>query len=268
MPSPPPHSHSTEASHVTGPLTPPIPAPMAHLPVVAGLAVPWVTPVLPDGRHLFGAVDAARQEHCLQQHRCGVCGLALADRIVFLMRERDLPRHYSAEPGLHPWCAAYTIQACPMITGRLPHYRSTPRPLPPPTSLRLTPTDIANANANANANAEIAAITDENTSFEGDPLARDSGDGGLRLLLSYASEETPAQQQARRHAAAEAWFAVWVTDYTVGFDAAARSLAAWIGDGPPLRVRPIPALSSPAKDSQHAVPDTAGDLSDPSSGRG
>jgi hypothetical protein len=98
---------------------------LAHLPVLGGLAVPWITPRTPDGRFLLGTVDAARQHECLTHHRCGVCGRALDRPLVLLMRQRDLPRRCTSEPALDPVCAHYTINACPMVAGRLSHYRSS-----------------------------------------------------------------------------------------------------------------------------------------------
>jgi hypothetical protein len=115
MPS---HSDSTGTA-------PPIPAALAHLPTAGGLAVPWVTPRTADGRFLLGAVDAAKTRTAIHRRLCGVCGRALADRLVLLVRESDLARFASTEPGLHPHCAAYTTLACPMVAGRLSHYRTS-----------------------------------------------------------------------------------------------------------------------------------------------
>jgi hypothetical protein len=112
-----------------------IPVALAHLPVVGGMAVPWITPRLPDGRHLLGVVDAGRQRQALLQGLCGVCGRAHERRMVALARPRDLARQLVAEPPLHPVCARYTTQACPAVGGRMQHYRSTPRPLPDPVAV-------------------------------------------------------------------------------------------------------------------------------------
>lgn len=105
---------------------PAIPVWLSHLPVVGGMAVPWITPRTDDGRHLFGALHPSRQRHALLNHGCQVCGRRLDDRLVLLMRLRDLPRQRTSEPALHPVCAAYTEAACPMVAGRLARYRSTP----------------------------------------------------------------------------------------------------------------------------------------------
>lgn len=93
--------------------------------------------------------------------------------------------------------------------GRMTHYRSTSRPLPPPTEI----------------------TTSSGTA--------DTADGQIHAVLRYERQETPAQEQARRQAAAESWIAVWVSDYTIDVDPATRALAAWLGDTTPLRIRPV-----------------------------
>lgn len=105
---------------------PPIPAWLSHLPVVGGLAVPWATARTSDGRFLFGTLDATRQQQCVTQYRCQICGRELGRPMVLLMRLTDLPRQRTSEPALHPVCAHYTQRACPMVAGRMSHYRSSP----------------------------------------------------------------------------------------------------------------------------------------------
>lgn len=106
--------------------TPAVPEWLAHRPHVGGLVVPWITPRASDGRYLFGVIEKTLVERALRQRRCGVCGRHLDDRLVLMMRLSDLPHQGSAEPGLHPVCANYTISVCPMINGRLSAYRSSP----------------------------------------------------------------------------------------------------------------------------------------------
>jgi hypothetical protein len=108
-----------------------IPLALAHLPTAGGLVVPWITARTGDGRHLFGAIDSNRKDRALQERLCGVCGRRLGERLVLLLRLSDLPRRCSAEPALHPVCAAYTVAACPMVGGHLDHYRTTPQHLDP-----------------------------------------------------------------------------------------------------------------------------------------
>lgn len=105
---------------------PPIPLWLARRPVVAGLAVPWITRRGLDGRYLFGALDPRRQQHAIFHGRCQVCGRALGDRRILLMRLDDLTHQRTTEPALDPVCAAYTTAACPMVAGQMRHYRSTP----------------------------------------------------------------------------------------------------------------------------------------------
>jgi hypothetical protein len=161
---------------------PPIPVSLRHLPTVGGLVVPWITPRTIDGRYLFGSVDRALMERALLNRWCGVCGRPLTDRAVLMMRLTDLPRRCTNEPALDPWCTAYTVVSCPMIGGRLDHYRSN-RP-------RLDP---------------------------------------IMLPAPDAS--------AREGAAAEPWFAVWLTDYRVVTDHG--NLAASYAHTKPLRIRPV-----------------------------
>jgi hypothetical protein len=108
---------------------PPIPLSLSHLPTVGGLAIPWITPRAANGRYLFGAVDRDRQHRALRERLCGVCGRPLDERLVLLLRLSDLPRQCTAEPALHPACAAYSSAACPMVNGHLGHYRTTPQAL-------------------------------------------------------------------------------------------------------------------------------------------
>jgi hypothetical protein len=109
---------------------PPIPHALSHLPVAGGLPVPWITPQV-DGRYLFGAIDADRRDQALLQRRCGVCAEPLGARLVLLLRASDLSRRRTAEPALDPACAAFTARMCPMVAGRLDHYRATARTLDP-----------------------------------------------------------------------------------------------------------------------------------------
>ncbi|MGW4587780.1 hypothetical protein ACWEKJ_10670 [Amycolatopsis thermoflava] len=84
-----------------------------------------ITPRTADGRYLFGSVDRDRMGRALLNLWCGVCGRPLEHRAVLMMRLSDLPRQCTSEPALHRWCAAYTSEPCPVIGGRLEHYRSS-----------------------------------------------------------------------------------------------------------------------------------------------
>jgi hypothetical protein len=93
---------------------------------LGGLAVPWVTGRTADGRYVFGALDSARQQQAIHHHLCQVCGRRLPRPHILLMRLADLGNQRTSEPGLDAVCSAYTQRACPMVAGRLSHYRSSP----------------------------------------------------------------------------------------------------------------------------------------------
>lgn len=110
---------------MTTPNIPNIPLHLAGRPTIGGLVVPWITGRTPDGRHRFGAVDLHRHNRALTGRLCQTCGAPLGARMVFAMRASDLRLFTSPEPGMHPVCAAYSVTACPMLDGRMSHYRST-----------------------------------------------------------------------------------------------------------------------------------------------
>jgi hypothetical protein len=85
---------------------PPIPVHLANSPTVGGMVVPYITLRHRNGTAALGLVDYNRMVQCFREHRCGVCGEPIRDRLVFLMRRLDLIRCRSAEPGLCPPCAA------------------------------------------------------------------------------------------------------------------------------------------------------------------
>lgn len=105
---------------------PPVPVQLAHRPTLAGLVVPYITPRAIDGRWLFGVIDQQRLRQCLTRRWCQICGQPLDQPFVLLLRDTDLVRQRISEPACHPVCAAYTIRGCPMVSGRLDRYRSTP----------------------------------------------------------------------------------------------------------------------------------------------
>jgi hypothetical protein len=109
-------------------IPPPIPLHLVSFPTTGGLVIPFITLQHRNGKAALGLVDANRIELCLRERRCSVCGSIVADRMVFLMRRIDLARKCSTEPPLCPPCAAYTQQACPMITGHMAHYQASVSP--------------------------------------------------------------------------------------------------------------------------------------------
>ena len=112
---------------MSAPDVPAIPVRLARRPVIGGLVVPWITARTPDGRYRFGHVDYTRHLQALHDRLCQTCGGPLdPTRIVFAMRDSDLRVFISHEPGMHPVCAAYSATGCPMLAGRMSHYRTTP----------------------------------------------------------------------------------------------------------------------------------------------
>lgn len=104
---------------------PPIPAWLAHRPVHAGVAVPWFVITLPDGTVDFAACEGRRVNTAMLEGRCGVCGLRIdVAPIVFFAGDDQLADLTLDALPMHPQCAAYSAQACPMVGGRLATYRS------------------------------------------------------------------------------------------------------------------------------------------------
>lgn len=102
---------------------PSIPEYLRHVPTAGGLVIPWITMTGDRGQLLLGAIDTVKQRRCLVERRCQVCARELGGRLVLLLRDRDLERRCTSEPGMHPICAAYTQRACPMVAGQMTHYR-------------------------------------------------------------------------------------------------------------------------------------------------
>jgi len=58
---------------------------------------------------------------------CQTCGEPLTTRPVVLLGGPNQLTGYFTEPPLHPVCASYAIQACPMVAGRQTHYADRPQ---------------------------------------------------------------------------------------------------------------------------------------------
>ncbi|MEV2277804.1 hypothetical protein AB0I72_19690 [Nocardiopsis sp. NPDC049922] len=88
-----------------------------------------------DRGHHLGQIDDAKRMCAIVERRCQICGEPLdGHRYILFGREADRSRGYVVEPGMHPECAAYTAKACPMLSGAMDHYRSTPADLSGRTS--------------------------------------------------------------------------------------------------------------------------------------
>lgn len=109
-------------------MTPPIPARLAGRPTVGGLVVPYISIHHADG-YVLGAVHNSRRDECVYDTLCQIDGEPLGARIVLHTRPKDHEAGYTAEPGMHPECAAYSALACPMTNGSMSHYRRKPHSL-------------------------------------------------------------------------------------------------------------------------------------------
>jgi hypothetical protein len=153
----------------------PVPLRLTGRPTIGGLVVPWLTGLTSDGRHRFGTIDADRLHLAHHNGLCQICGDRLNSRIVFAMRIGDIRRLISPEPGMHPECAAYSATACPMLAGRMTHYRAAPT---------------------------TAGITDLNVAQLGDPHHARPGTAAEMWCLVWVSRYQPILDPVTRLSAA------------------------------------------------------------------
>ena len=120
-----------------------IPEHLQHRPVLGGLVVPYITAQRPeDGMFVFGAIDGQRQRLCLIKRWCQICGRPIENPpYVFLLRPYEkfvLPNLETFElspsrapPSLRCRSGLRSLyaRACPMLSGRKTHYRSSPVPI-------------------------------------------------------------------------------------------------------------------------------------------
>ncbi|WP_067903714.1 hypothetical protein [Nocardia vaccinii] len=109
----------------SGSARPPILARLHDAPTAGGVTIPFVT-LCHRGRRdpIWGAIDPAHLDLVFSFALCQVCGQRLRDRVVVLLRPQDWVLGVAPEPGLHPECAAYAARGCPVLAGRITHYRS------------------------------------------------------------------------------------------------------------------------------------------------
>lgn len=67
----------------------------------------------------FRSAHQSRWERCWRNGICQVCAQPLDAPPYVFLGGPDQIAHYFTEPPLHPWCAAYVTQACPMVVGRM-----------------------------------------------------------------------------------------------------------------------------------------------------
>jgi hypothetical protein len=101
---------------------PPIPATCEHRPTIGGVVKPWANVELADGRVDFRSQHESKAQRCFLEGLCQVCGNSVTRPIVFFGGPRQVAALQFDEPPLHPECAVYASQACPMVAGRLERY--------------------------------------------------------------------------------------------------------------------------------------------------
>lgn len=104
---------------------PPIPVALVHRPTIGGLVAPWVNVQLADGGIDFRTTHYKKWVQAWTEGICQTCGRPLRRESVFFGGPNQL-EHYFSEPPLHPECAAYAKQACPMVAGRMATYSDRP----------------------------------------------------------------------------------------------------------------------------------------------
>lgn len=102
---------------------PPIPVRLIDRPTTGGLVAPWLNVALADGGTDFRQADGTRWRRAWTEGLCQVCGKPLDALMVFL---GGPDQRYFDEPPLHPECAHYVTRACPMVAGRMSHFRKGP----------------------------------------------------------------------------------------------------------------------------------------------
>jgi hypothetical protein len=107
---------------MTAAIRPPIPGGLTHRPTTGGLVVPWVNVTLADGGVDFRTAHQSKWVRCWVEGLCQTCGEPLTLRPVVFFGGPNQVEKYFDEPPLHPWCAAYAQQACPMVAGRMATY--------------------------------------------------------------------------------------------------------------------------------------------------
>ncbi len=102
-----------------------VPAQLAHRPVQGGKAVPWIALAMADGTFDFAGCEGRKANQSMLHGICQVCGIKIDGPYVFFMGDDQLDDFTTDVPPCCAPCAGYTTSACPMVAGRVAHYRAT-----------------------------------------------------------------------------------------------------------------------------------------------
>ncbi|MER6509642.1 hypothetical protein ABT158_22665 [Nonomuraea sp. NPDC001636] len=106
------------------------PPQLADEPLWRGVIVPKITLRHLDGTPILGEVDHSIVGDFLAGQQCQLCGKEISSprgTAVVMARPADFDRGLVNEPAQHRWCADYSVQVCPMLSGRLDQYRTVAR---------------------------------------------------------------------------------------------------------------------------------------------
>ena len=102
---------------------PQVPARCSARPLAGGRVIPYVSVMLHDGRPVLGAVHRSKAVRCIVGRLCQVCGERLGRPLVVIVDQGGVLAQYSGEAALHPECAAYSRNACPVLAGHRETFR-------------------------------------------------------------------------------------------------------------------------------------------------
>jgi hypothetical protein len=104
----------------------PIPATCQYRPTIGGRVIPYINVRLGDGGVDFRHHHGTRTDEVLRRGLCQVCARPLLHPLVLLCGPAALKQLLFDEPPMHPECAVYATQACPMLAGQSLRFASGP----------------------------------------------------------------------------------------------------------------------------------------------
>ncbi len=91
-----------------------IPPFLSHLKVDSrGYPIPFFVSWI-KGKPEFRLLDVHKQEICIREHKCGICGKKLVKNVAyFISGPLGAKNQVSTDPPMHKECAEFSLQACP-----------------------------------------------------------------------------------------------------------------------------------------------------------